>query len=134
MTSFYQRVANHVFFYLLFNLRNLLYLIGATGFFRKVAKKSSLRRLLELTIIQLGVEALLCQQLLAGTALDDASISHHQDEVGVLDGRQPMGEEAGDTSSSETYHGLVEDKQRGIFDYGSGGKYLGLGKHFSCSL
>ena len=28
MTSFYQRAANHVFFYLLFNLRNLLYLIA----------------------------------------------------------------------------------------------------------
>jgi len=32
VTSFYQRPANHVSFYLLFNLRNLFYLIGLSSF------------------------------------------------------------------------------------------------------
>ena len=48
----------------------------------------SLRRLRELAVVELGVEAVLLHQLLVRAALDDVAVAHHEDEVGVLDGRQ----------------------------------------------
>lgn len=44
--------------------------------------------LLELAVIQLGVEAAVLHQLLMRAAFDDVAVAHHKDQVGVFDGGQ----------------------------------------------
>ena len=46
-TSFYQRAANHVFFYPLFNLRNLLYLITYIRPYKVAAGKTAIQTMEE---------------------------------------------------------------------------------------
>ena len=41
--------------------------------------------LFELAVVELGVEAALCQELLVIATLHDIAVSHDKDDVGVLD-------------------------------------------------
>ena len=45
-----------------------------------------LHHILELAVVQVGVEAAGGQQLVVGALLHDVAVPHHKDEVGVLDG------------------------------------------------
>jgi hypothetical protein len=46
-----------------------------------------LRRLqLKLTVIQLGIEPILFDELMMAALLNDVTLTHHQDQVGVADG------------------------------------------------
>ena len=51
---------------------------------------SVLRHCLELTIIQMTIEATLFQQFLMGTLLDDLSVFHYKDQGSVADRRQAV--------------------------------------------
>jgi hypothetical protein len=46
------------------------------------------RLVAEVSVVELGVVAALGHQLVVGTLLDDLAVIHHQDAVGVLDGRE----------------------------------------------
>jgi hypothetical protein len=44
------------------------------------------RSLGELAVVEIGVEAVLCEQSFVGALFDDAAVVHDQDQVGVSDG------------------------------------------------
>ena len=47
---------------------------------------SLLHHVLELAVVQVGVEAACFDQLVVGALLHNVAISHHKDEVGIPDG------------------------------------------------
>ena len=51
--------------------------------------------LLELAVVQLGVEAPLLEELVVGAALHNVPLPQDQDEVCVLDGGQAVGDDEG---------------------------------------
>ena len=56
----------------------------------------SLLHRLELAVVELGVKAVSGQKLVVGALLDDLAVLHHQDDVRLADGGQPVGhDEAG---------------------------------------
>lgn len=52
--------------------------------------RQNLRRLVELRVVQVGVEAALGEQLVVRALLDDVAVADHQDHVGVSDRGQAM--------------------------------------------
>lgn len=52
--------------------------------------RQNLRRLVELRVVQVGVEAALGEQFVVCALLDDVAVADHQDHVGVSDRGQAM--------------------------------------------
>src|SRR5262245_32857013 len=64
----------------------------------------------ELAVVEVGVEATLRQQFFVPALLDDAAVVHHQDAVGVTDGREPVrDDEAGATTHQLAHSALDQD-------------------------
>ena len=66
-----------------------------------------LRRLLELAVVQVGVESIPCHQSFVITAFDDVAVFHHQNAVGVFDGGQPVGDDEAGAALSQEIHGSL---------------------------
>src|SRR3954451_44606 len=45
----------------------------------------------KLAVVQIGIEAILCQQFLVGSFLDDCAVIHDEDQIGVADGGEAVG-------------------------------------------
>ena len=50
-----------------------------------------IHNILELAVVQIGVEAAGIDQLVVGALLHNVAVPHHKDEVGILDGGQGDG-------------------------------------------
>ena len=60
----------------------------------------SLFHLLELGVVQVGVEAALCQEFLVVPLFDDVALLHHEDEVRIADRGEPVGDDEASISLS----------------------------------
>ena len=60
--------------------------------------------ILKLTIIQVSVEAAGLDQLVVGALLHNVAVTHHEDEVGVLDGRKAVGDDEAGAALHQTVH------------------------------
>ena len=91
--------------------------------------------MLHLQLIQPGVDAVPCDQLIVSAALDDFSVLQHDNAVGVADGGQAMGDDQSSPISYQSLerflHGafafiieragsLIEDDQRRVFEEEAG--------------
>ena len=56
----------------------------------------------KLAVIQLGVEAFLCQQLPVFALLHNVAVIHHQDPIRVADGGQAMGDDKASAALHQT--------------------------------
>src|SRR5659263_268320 len=61
----------------------------------------------ELAVIKVGVESVLCEQLLVSPLLDDRTMVHDKDVVSVSDGREPVGNILTDRAVEKP--GILED-------------------------
>ena len=50
-------------------------------------------RFFKLAVVKIGVETALGQKLVVGALLDDIAVFQHQDQTGVPDGGQPVGDD-----------------------------------------
>ncbi len=75
-------------------------------------------RLLELAAIQGVVEAALGQQLLVAALLDDLAVAHHQNQVRIADGAQPVGHHKAGAALHELIEGLLDQHLRAGIDAG----------------
>ena len=57
-------------------------------------------------------------QLLVRAALDDVAVAHHEDEVGVLDGRQAVGDDKARPALRQLVHRTLNEKFRARIDRG----------------
>src|SRR5699024_3475408 len=64
--------------------------------------------LLELAVVQLGVEAPLLEELVVGAAFHNVPLPQDQDEVCVLDGGQAVGDDEGGAVLHELVHGRLD--------------------------
>ena len=63
----------------------------------------------ELAVVQVGVESVLCEQLLVGALLNDRTVVHDQDMVRVSDGRETVGDDEAGPASHQASHGLLNE-------------------------
>ena len=63
---------------------------------------------LELAVIQFGVESAGLQQALVVALLDDVPIAHHQNQVGVADGGQAVGNDKAGAALHQGIHGALD--------------------------
>ena len=54
---------------------------------------SLLHHVLELAVVQVGVEAACFDQLVVGALLHNVAVPHHKDEVGIPDGGKAVGDD-----------------------------------------
>src|SRR4051794_12284880 len=74
----------------------------------------------ELTLIQAGVAAVRGQQVVVGAFLDDPSMLHHQDEIGVPDRREAVGDDEGGSALHRIGHRRL-DQDLGARVHAAGG-------------
>ena len=67
---------------------------------------SVVRILRKLALVELRVGPAEREQLLMRALLDDVAVIHHQDKVGVHDGREPVRDHKARTALRERLHGL----------------------------
>ena len=67
----------------------------------------SLGHFFKLAVVEVRVEAAFGQQLVVGALLDDVAVLEHQDQVGVLDGGQTVGDDKAGAVFGEPVHGLL---------------------------
>ena len=87
--------------------------------------------------MQPGVIAVLREQFAVGALLDDLSVVHDQDTVGILDGGETMGDHQGRAVRHQLLQGgldmalglgvecggrLVQDQDRGVLEHGTGNR------------
>lgn len=63
---------------------------------------------LELTVIQIRIEALPCQQLFMISLLNDISVLHHQDQICILNGRKSVGDNKAGSALHQVIHSLLD--------------------------
>src|ERR1700722_349179 len=88
----------------------------------------------ELQLVQLGVDALMREQLRVGPGLDNGPIAQHQDAVGTLDRGEPMRNHEGRTIAQQLLErrldmalgggierrgGLIENQDRSVAQQGA---------------
>ena len=63
---------------------------------------------LKLTVIQIRIESLTCQQFFMITLLNDISVLHHQDQICILDSRKSVGDNKAGSALHQVIHGLLD--------------------------
>ncbi len=61
----------------------------------------------ELAVVEIGVEAILREQFLVGAFLDDSAVIHHQDHIGVSNGREPVSNDEVGSALHQFSHSLL---------------------------
>ena len=64
--------------------------------------------LMELRMIQRAVEAAVCNELVVIALLDDVAVLEHQNGIGILNGREAMGDDEACTSLHQRIHSLLD--------------------------
>src|SRR5512132_2505412 len=77
----------------------------------------------ELRVVQVGVGAAPGQQVIVVALLDDAAVLHDQDDVGIPDGREPVGDHEAGALRAQSRHGPLDqhlgtgvDRARGLVE------------------
>ena len=69
-------------------------------------------RTLELGIVQVGVKTARCQQFVVSTLFDDIAVLHYQNQVGIPNRGQPMGDDKAGAALHQIVHGLLNEQLR----------------------
>ena len=84
---------------------------SAPGGPRRYAARAGLYRrfgLLELTVVELRIEPAPGKKLLVCSLLDNVAVVHHEDEVGIADRRQAVGDDEARPPLHEVVHRLLD--------------------------
>ena len=82
------------------------------------AAASLFLRNIVLTFIDFVIEALFLQQVAVLALLDDAAVAQDQNEVGVDDRGQAVGDDEARPAAHKAVHGLLDEKLRARVDVG----------------
>ena len=64
--------------------------------------------LIKLAVIKICVKAFCCKQLFVTALLDNIAILHNQDQVRILDGGKPVGNDKACSALHQVIHGLLD--------------------------
>ena len=63
----------------------------------------------KLAVIQRGVETVLRQKGIVRALLDDVAIAHDEDQIGIADGGEPVGDDKAGASAHQFVHAVLNE-------------------------